>query len=422
MKQETDNQVNQASTATLTKDDQVILDSVERYLADGLDLKRWWDATEPSNRFDQRFELTRTLNRPSESYGFFGQARLENKTVPIMGNVQDTFYDQPKVTPQTEKENAAWLKQQLREFALHYFMRVSSFRQPEVATSDSHSASPSWLTSLSMCPKPNPLREGFGFSQLYYKTMNGEIGKFSDQSAIIDVREIGTEYEWIVLKVKILNFTFKTKPLGEDGPEVTFDLDEESYLVMSSDLVLDQDAPAPGVAGRYGVGYAFIKSPKSNFLAYGPGQFDAAIELIEFHISESGQITSHMVFVVNRPDKITNVSLDPVDWSLRAANLLSMGMVSALLKPVRDALEKLPLRFGNFDPVYSSIALLNTITSGQAAEKLCISKETLDRSFLLQHFKQHYETIVGSLLTWRQIQNWLDSSALPEWVVTGRSS
>jgi hypothetical protein len=421
VKQATDNRKDQA-TAALTSDDQAILDRVERYLADGLALKRWWDAEGTAGRFDQRFELTRTLNRPSESFGFFSQTQVEGSSMPLMGNVQDLFFDQPKVSAAMKSENAAWLQQQLREFVLHYFMRVSSFRQPESVISDEHHSSPSWLSGLSLCSKPEILKEGFGFSQLYYKTLKGEIGKFDDESAIIDSREIGTKYEWIVLKVKILNFSVTANVPGEKGPDLVFGLDEESYLVMTQDFVLDQDKPIPGVAGRYGVGYAFIKSPKPSFLAYGPGEFDAAIELIEFHISENGAIKTRMVFVANRPEKITNVSFDPVDWSLRGLNMLTMGMASSLLGPIRNAAEKLPLQFGNFDPVYSSITLLNTVTGGQAAERLCISKETLDKFFLLQHFKQHYETITGCLLTWRLVGDWLDSAALPEWVVTGKSS
>jgi hypothetical protein len=66
--------------------------------------------------------------------------------------------------------------------------------------------------------------------------------------------------------------------------------------------------------------------------------------------------------------------------------------------------------------------LANAVTGGQAAQQLCISREQLDKDFLVQHFMQHYVTIVGSLLTWRQIPNWLDAAALPDWVVAGRSS
>jgi hypothetical protein len=40
---------------------------------------------------------------------------------------------------------------------------------------------------------------------------------------------------------------------------------------------------------------------------------------------------------------------------------------------------------------------------------------------LIQHFMQHYQLMVGSLLTWRQIPSWLqrDQGHLPEWVIRG---
>jgi hypothetical protein len=37
----------------------------------------------------------------------------------------------------------------------------------------------------------------------------------------------------------------------------------------------------------------------------------------------------------------------------------------------------------------------------------------------VRHFLQHYQTIVGSLLTWRSIADWCDEAALPEWVRRG---
>jgi hypothetical protein len=129
-----------------------------------------------------------------------------------------------------------------------------------------------------------------------------------------------------------------------------------------------------------------------------------------------------MIFVADRPDRIANVSLDPVDWSFRLANIFSLGMTSRFLAPVRGTLKRIPAATDNFDPVYGFVTLANALTANQAAQQLCISKEQLEKRFLAQHFTQHYVTIVGSLLTWRQIPDWLNTAALPEWVVTGRSS
>jgi hypothetical protein len=412
-------------SAALTEEDLRVLGSVEGYLADGLALKHWWEEADRVKSYEQQFKLERTFNRPGGSYGFFGQAPVRHGTLPVMGSVQDMFYDRPNVPPGLARESTEWMGEQIREFVLHYFMRVSSFRQPEPFAVAGRSAPPSWLGRLSWCPEPRIVHEGFGFSQLFYKlSATGEIGKFStqDEFAIVDLREIGKKYEWIVLKVRIFDFNLRLRPFGANGPELVFGLNEESYLVLSSDFIVDQSRPTPGVIGRYGLGYAFIKSPTQGLVAYGPGEFDAAFELIQFEILESGEINVHMVFVVNRPNRIANVVLDPLDWSFRIADLMTLGVSSKFLAPVKNTLDMFPIRLTGFDPVFSFIALANTLSAGQAAEQLCISKEQLDKAFLLQHFMQHYQTIVGSLLTWRQIGNWLDSNSVPEWVVTGRGS
>jgi hypothetical protein len=406
----------------LTREDQAILDTVEQYLAAGLALKNWWKDAGLRGQKERTFTLERSFNRATSSYGFFSQAQMQDRAVAIMGNVQDMLFDRAKISPHLARQDTEWMRQQLREFVLRYFMRVSSFRAPEAAVDDDGSAVSSWLSGISWCPAPDVVREGFGFSQLYYKTIAGEVGKFSDTSAIVDMRELGSKYEWIVLKVRIFNFSVPAQPFGAAGPELLFNLDEESYLVVSRDFVLDRDRPAPGTLAEYGIGYAFIKSPKPELLAFGPGEFDMAIELIEFHMAESGDIQVHIVFVVNRPEAIANLTLDPVDWSLRLANFLSLGIASSLLNPLRTAVSRLPLRLGSFDPVYSYIGLMKLLTDGLSEEKLCISKDQLDKRFLLQHFLQHYQTLVGTLFTWRQIPDWLDAAALPRWVVTGRSS
>jgi hypothetical protein len=170
------------------------------------------------------------------------------------------------------------------------------------------------------------------------------------------------------------------------------------------------------------LGYAFIKSPARELLAYGPGQFNAALELIQFQVLESGAANVRMLFLANRPEGIVNLSLNPVRWGFRLADLFSLGMMSRWLGPEQAMLESLPFSQISFDPVYTYVAAMNLLSAGYAGRQLCISKTQLDKSFLLQHFMQHYKTIVGSLLTWRQIPDWLDREALPEWVITGRSS
>jgi hypothetical protein len=413
-----------AAPVAFTDDDRLILERVEGALANGRALKRWWDLKYP-NGFARRFELERVFNRPDSSFGFFDEIRLDGGVMPLMGNFQDMFYDQTRTPSNLNREASVWMRDQLREFVLRYFMRVSSFRQPEVYVESDGLRLPNYLRGLSWCNEPDVLRQGFGFRQHFYKLRaTGEVGKFppGSESAIVDMREIGRKYEWVVVKVRIFDFAVTFKPFGSGGPELTLPLNEESYLVLSRDFILEENDPSPDILGRYGIGYSFIRDPAQGLIAYGPGQFDAAIELINFEVSARGEVRVSMPFVVNRPDRIANVSLNPFDWSFRLADLFSFGAASRLFAPVKDALARIPPEADSFDPVYGFVSLANALSGGQAAQQLCISREQLEKDFLAQHFSQHYATLVGSLLTWRQIPNWLDTAALPEWVVTGRSS
>jgi hypothetical protein len=413
-----------AGGSGFTDEERLILERAEGALADGRALKRWWERTYPRG-FARRFELERVFNRPDASFGFFDEVRLDRGVLPVMGNFQDMFYDQTRTPTAMTGEASAWLRDQVREFVLRYFMRVSSFRQPDVYVESRRRDLPAFLQGLSWCDEPDILRQGFGFTQHFYKLRaGGRVGKFpaGEQSAIVDLRELGPKYEWVVVKVRIFDFAFTFKPFGPDGPELTIPLTEESYLVLSRDFILNEDDPSPDSLGRYGLGYAFIKDPAQGLLAYGPGQFEAAIELINFEVSGRGEVRVSMVFVANRPERIANVSLNPVDWGFRLADLFSFGLTSRVFAPVKTALEKIPTGADSFDPVYAFVSLANALSGNQAAEQLCISREQLEKDFLAQHFTQHYTTLVGSLLTWRQIPDWLDAAALPEWVVTGRSS
>jgi len=418
------NQIDQDSQP-VTEQDFSVIDRVEQALARGVVLKKWWDQIYPVNGFEERFELERTFNRPDTSFGFFDRVKFEDGVLPIMGNFQEMFYDQPRTPANLTQRAAAWMRDQVREFVLHYFMRVSAFCQPEVYVESGRPPLPSYLARLSWCPQPSILRQGFGFKQLYYKLRgSGQIGKFrsENEAAIVDVRELGRKYEWIVVKVRIFDFNLRLKPFGSDGPQVSVPLTEESHLVLSRDFILDEQNPSPDCLGRYGLGYAFIRDPTRGLIAYGPGQFRSAIEIINFEVSRRGEVRVSMIFVADRPERVANVSLNPVDWSFRLADIFSLGVTSRLLAPVKNTLERIPLTVGSFDPVYGFVSLANTLTANRAAQQLCISREQLDKDFLAQHFMQHYTTIVGSLLTWRQIPDWVDSEAIPQWIVRGEST
>ncbi len=434
------------SESSWSEEERRRLKSLERSLDDGLALKRWWeelDAQDPKVAYEgkDRFELSRTQNRPDTAFGFFGEVDLDDdRTMPVMGCIQEMFYDRPK-TPATDEREVRekdikpedltlanyprWMSNQVREYVLRYFMRISDFRAPEAYPDQRREEPPVYLRPLSWCPAGDSARVGFGFEQLYYKDKKtGTVHKFpeSDRFAVADLRHLGKEYEWIVIKVDIFDFKLKAAPLGDDGPQLVYPLGETSYLALSEDFVVDDDDPdgdsENGDLGCYGLGYVFLKDPEESLLGYGPGQFDAAFQTIRFHVRGAGEVSVRMAFVANRPGKILNVSIDPLNWTLRMTDAATFGTASMLLEPIKKLVEPLP-RPGGIDPVKVYVAAANALTGGYAKRELCVSKEQLERDFLLQHFIQHYNTIAGSVLTWRQIPDWLDREALPEWVKEG---
>jgi hypothetical protein len=410
-------------SAPMSEEDLAITQVVDRYLGRGLALKRWFDRGHGGGEFAERFGLAFTYNRPDASYGFFDSAVVDGAEMPVMGNFQTMFYDQPKSGTAPGSEGAEHINDQIREFVLRYFMRVSSFRDPQPYT-EGEPSPPLLLRPFSWCTGRDVRRIGFGFSQLYYKRRGGEIGKFpeAERYSIIDLRRLGSELEWIVARVKIFDFSFSTSLFGAGTPTFTVPLQEDSLLVLNRDFIEDERRPRDAEIGRYGLGYAFIKNPVPKLVAWGPGKFDAAMQTIRFHVLADGRIRVDMAFVANRPTAIASVPVDPVLLGLETADLVTGGLSAPYTLPLRLIAARGPLGQVRVDPVIAFINVANLATAGMAARQLCISRQEVDRQLILLHFNKHYQALAGSLQTWRQIRDWLDESSLPRWVVTGEAT
>lgn len=371
-----------------------------------------------------QFPLTRNFDRPTRSYGFYGEAPLPGGTMPVMGNVQEMFYDQTRNPAHMEAASVKWTAKQLQEYVLKYWMRTSSFRSPETYVDYAQPIPPPALAPLSWCPRSLATDVGFGFTQIYNKPVGSnaiETFPSYERYAIVDQRDVGRLYEWLVLKVQIFDFNFTSRPFGDSGPELVFSLKEQSYLVAHQEFINNKEHHLPGVLGDYGIGYSFIKNPVATALGYGPGEFDAALELINFRIYETGYISVRMIFISNRPTSVINIPINPVRWGLNLADTFSFGLASRLLGSVKDAIGQLSPQI-KVDPVLAYVRAANALSDGYAARTLCISLERLEQLFLVQHFHQHYETVLGSLSTWRRFPDWLDPKSLPSWVISGIGS
>lgn len=409
------------NSSRLTERDLQIVANVDRALADGIALKRAWERAEAAGSYEEQFSLTRGFNQPVRSIGFFDRFPLsDGSELPVMGIVQQMPYDQRKQAP------AAAVRDEFREFICRYFLRVSDFREPQAYVNETRRAPRGGLGELlSWCADERETRRGFGYTQMYYKLRDtGEVGKFRrrDECAIVDVRKIGTTYDWLVVKVRIFDFRLRFEPFGPGSLSVSIPLEDETYVVLSPEFITVTDNTTGSVIGSYGFGYALLQvEQEPGRFAYGPGHFRAGFQLVTFQVHEDGATSVTMVFVANRPEQILRVDLDPVGWSFRAADLLTFGLASRAAGPLWPSLERSPVRLRDIDPVTLYIQAADALTAGFSREELCISKKQLERDMLLQHFMEHYRLIAGSLLTWRQVPDWL-AADLPDTALTGLGS
>lgn len=406
------------ASSPLDERDWRILQNVEPSLQRAIQLKQWWTAMNATHDFTEQFTLIRAFNRPSSATGFFDSVDLDGIRTPVMGVVQEMLYDR------ADTGAAAVLpviRGELREFITRYFMRVSDFRPPQAAIEPEQADQN--VGPLSWCSRNEPEFEGFGYSQLYYKLRHsGRIGKFPEalRYQIVDLGSLDNYFEWVVLKVRIFDFNLAFRPLGTSGPAISFPLQEENYIVLHKEFITIQDDVNDRFCGEYGFGYGILRVDEgSSVLAYGPGRFNVGFQTIQFRMLSDGQITAHLVFVVNRPERILDFPLNPFEWGFAFADLLSSGLGSRPAFPFRQLGQNLIPSLGTFDPLLTYIDVANLLTGGEAARRFCISREQLEKEMLVQHFMQHYQMIVGSLLTWRQIPDWLDSAHLPPWVMNG---
>jgi hypothetical protein len=397
------------AAASLDKAEEQLLRNVELHLSQGIEIRDWWERKDRENTFADRFEIARTFNPAETAYGFCDETKLRERNVRLMGLAQQMVFDRPK-TPQGSAN-----RPQLREYAMRYFLRSSDFREPVAFDRTSFGEVPAALRgALWKRPASDESLRGFGFSQLYYKLVKGEIGRFegADASAIVDLRELGERFQWILLKVRMFNTKATFAPLGDDGPQMVIPLRSESYVIISRELVTDRP-------GEYGIGYAIMPGPETGGdAAYGPGHFDTGFQTIRFTLGKDGVARARTALAVNRAEKFMNLPFDPLQLGFKAADTLTLGIASQFVQPFAGAFPPFLSAHG-LDPLQAYIALANAATGGAAGESFGVSKISLEHSILTQLFQANYKLISGAVLTYRSVPDWTAGSALPDWIRTG---
>jgi hypothetical protein len=390
----------------LEQKDAALLDLAAESVAEGLELKSWWESQHAAGeRFQERFEIIRSSHPADRSYGFYDEAPLRSGRLRMLGCYQEMMFDRPGLADRRWKEN-------LREYVLHYFLRTSGFREPAPVGGGDLGAFQQGFRGLS--PDVYTSLHGLSFTQQYFRLVTGETGSFAaeDRCAVVDQRDLGSVFAWIVMKANVHDFKLVLRPFGTMGPQLVLPLQQETWLVTGPGFVVDK-------GDEFGVGYAILRhAPLGRFLAYGPSQFEHGFGSIVFRIERDNTIRVRMAFAANRPTKVMNIPYDPVEMTFRAAKKLSMGAT----KKLTDVLDSILPSFAGtrgFDPVQAYIALANGLTGGAAGQHFGFSLAQLERSFLVQHYMDHYRMIRGALMTYRSVPDWQAEASLPWSIRTG---
>ena len=396
-----------------TDDDLAILDNVPAAIAQGRDLKQWWERIRRTPGALGRFPVSRQLHEPDVNYGFLTDAILRQGILPVAGVTQDQLYDFPKVPAGMAGRDPQWIRGQVREFMLRHFMRLTYTAVPQRLPQGPEEQPPAVLKPFSRCGAGGTKSFGWGYEQWYYQRADtGEIGKFPDSERyrIIDLREIGTTYSWVVFKVDIFQFDFTIPPVPT-GPKLMIPMPQPVYTVCTPDFVIDAENPRPGVLGEYGYGYSVVPNPNYKTLfAAGPSKITNTIETLHLRVLDTGEVRAHMDFITPQPPQI--LEFKPVEWSFDLADLFTFGAASKIFAPVKKVLEGFEPQI---DPVYTTVRLLNLLTLGVASDDYCINKEQLFKLLMVLHFTDAYHMYNMSASHFRMVPDWTDEASLPAW-------
>lgn len=393
----------------------------ESALKGALALKSWWASVENGSTPVDFFELVAEYPGASAARGFFAEVQINGEQVPVMGHTGDYFFDRTQGTSDEIAENAGAMVDQAREFALGYWLRVQAWAQPQPYPELGRLQPPVLLRGLSMAPPLDPELSGMANLLRHYKLREtGEVGWFPRESAqaIIDVRELQDKYEWITIARSLLNFDLSLSFGPDQSLSLSAPLNTVMHLVLSSGLTVNELAPGPGTLGVFGTGCAFMAQTGTAPVAFGPDRLSPGLQLAVLRVLESGEIRLQTVTIMARPTKILSLSLDPNDWVVQAADRVSFGTASHLIKPVLEAFNKVSETSWGFDPASGTRKFLNRLM-GSAGPETIPEQEHFERQILLKQAVESRTALLGTRLTWMQIPDWTDKAVIPAWVQNG---
>lgn len=399
----------------LTDHDKALLANVDTAIRQGRELNLWWQGNKSAV---SRFQFMRQLHNPPEwNYGFLDNAVTSAGSLPVAGVIQSQLYSTPEGPGGTvTRPDLEFVSAQAREFMMRHFMRLTSARNH--AISGSEAALPKARQGAAAAA-----RRGWGYRQLFYKlAKNGRIGKFPEdqQTQIVDLREVGPVYEWIVFQVRIFGFDISVDLSPGEGPKLQIITEQPVHTVLTPDFVVQDPMSGirrarDGVVASYGYGYSVVPdTAQQGIIAALPSAIDNTLETLRLDVHEDGRVWACMDFITPQPARILN--LDPVSLGFQVADFFSFGTASRVLAPVKKTLSEL---VPSPDPVYAGISLLNAATANAASDYFSIDKRHLFMKLMALHYTDVYDMYNLSASHFRQAGDWTDTASLPDWACFG---
>jgi hypothetical protein len=287
-----------------TELEQLLIRKTELALVEGRELYQWYRGAEPKLRYFP-LKLNGRYRLSNQARGFFDTVSIGGKPRSVMGCRQDVELGMLR------RPDAGKL---LQEFVLGHFQRLGNWKYNDGAPG------------------------GFTFEKTLYKSAAGSIEKFSEQQrqGPVDLREIGSRYEWILLTVHIHDFVMKMGPVQRRIPEAAYVAPNPAFLQVV-------EHPNEAVALEVSIGYPFVDvAPHSNIFGFGPGKFGAAIKLFSFFLTPSGEVHVRMEFIAApRSQKVFDFGKgvpDPIYGFAGLLKYLTLGLFNP--QKVHDRMDK----------------------------------------------------------------------------------
>lgn len=312
-----------------TELEQLLLRKTELALTEGREIEQWYRSSEPHLNFFP-LKLNGKYRLANRATGFFDKVTIGGVTRDVMGCRQDV-----ELGKLTSPRGPGLLE----EFVLGHFQKLANWNYPD-----------------------NTLG-GFTFEKTLHKTSAGSIGKFSDaeRQGPLDLRELGTQYAWILLTVHIHDFVMKMGPIEKRIPEA-------AYVAPNPAFIHVVDNPSPDVLKEVSIGYPFVDvAPHPNIFGFGPGKFGTAVKLFSFFLTPSGGVRVRMVFAA----------------APRSQKVFDFGQ-------------------GIPDPIYGFAGVMKYLTLGLLNPQ--VVHDRMDKQMLSLHCEVHQTLMDGMATVW---ENWL---------------